>query len=264
MSEVDADELATKIYENAPHFVSGRRKFFIVERDLQIEESELLKYAQGLVESPAASGQVNPLELIGATFEGKLMRWKPGTKLTWAVDRQSFPEAKTAEKAAEICHSATADWNTVAQEAEAPVEFLETKDGDSPVFRFSYEVFSNPGIMALAFFPNDPEWKRVVRIGPATFVEPSIYDPVGVLRHELGHVLGFRHEHIRPEAPMRIEDWTTQTLGAEALGSYDPKSVMHYPMGEAGTLDFKITALDLEGFRNLYQLSADRVKDYEP
>lgn len=46
----------------------------------------------------------------------------------------------------------------------------------------------------------------------------------GILRHELGHTLSYRHEHTRPEAGKCFEDadW-------KPLTSYDGFSVMHYP-----------------------------------
>jgi hypothetical protein len=105
----------------------------------------------------------------------------------------------------------------------------------------------------------------VVNIGPTTFVEPNAFDPVGVVRHELGHVLGFRHEHIRPEAQegmswwekSNMEQWVTGGLGAENLTDYDSQSVMHYPLNGRGTLDFKLSASDKAGFKTLYTIPAD-------
>ena len=43
-------------------------------------------------------------------------------------------------------------------------------------------------------------------------------------RHELGHILGFRHEHIRSEANSSCDEG-----GAfRAVTDYDQASVMHY------------------------------------
>src|SRR5690242_12940239 len=55
--------------------------------------------------------------------------------------------------------------------------------------------------IAAAFFPNDPLERRRVLIDPSYYAPSMRFDPVGVLRHELGHVLGFRHEHIRGCGP---------------------------------------------------------------
>ena len=50
--------------------------------------------------------------------------------------------------------------------------------------------------IAAAFFPTYPPLRRRVLIDPSYFADDLSFDRVGVLRHELGHVLGFRHEHI--------------------------------------------------------------------
>jgi len=45
----------------------------------------------------------------------------------------------------------------------------------------------------------------------------------GVFRHELGHVLGLRHEHIRAPGTFCTEDSSWRGVTA-----YDSASVMHY------------------------------------
>jgi hypothetical protein len=70
----------------------------------------------------------------------------------------------------------------------------------------------------------------------------------GVLRHELGHVLGFRHEHTRPEAGTCFEDdsWIPLT-------PYESDSVMHYPQCNGTNFgDLVITAGDAAGARAAY------------
>ena len=71
-----------------------------------------------------------------------------------------------------------------------------------------------------------------------------------MLRHELGHTLGFRHEHIRSEAPPACPDEPTyDTLD---LTAYDPQSVMHYFCGQVGSRELAITDLDRLGAQKVY------------
>ena len=70
----------------------------------------------------------------------------------------------------------------------------------------------------------------------------------GTLRDELGHILGFRHEHTRPEAGVCFEDnnW-------RALAKYDSASVMRYPVcNGTNTGDWVLTDLDGKGAAKLY------------
>jgi hypothetical protein len=103
--------------------------------------------------------------------------------------------------------------------------------------------------LARAFFPDDARPSRNVLIdGSALDLEPGNLTLTGVLRHELGHTLGWRHEHTRPEAGTCFED-----TNFRPITSYDTFSVMHYPQCNGGG-DFKLelTAMDKSGAACIY------------
>ena len=144
-----------------------------------------------------------------------------------------------------------------AWEAAANVDFVhrDAEDGDcdasNPNVVFDVRpVNANGRYLARAFFPNEPRIARNILIdGSALRLNPTgKLQLVGVLRHELGHVLGFRHEHTCPSSGRCFEDgdWTPLT-------DYDPLSVMHYPQCNGlGDWSLTLTDLDRNGATCLY------------
>ena len=78
-------------------------------------------------------------------------------------------------------------------------------------------------------------------------LQTSGWAPGNILGHELGHSLGFRHEHTRPEAGTCFEDnnW-------RPLTPYDSVSIMHYPQCNGGSPDLTFSAYDGQGVRAVY------------
>ena len=113
---------------------------------------------------------------------------------------------------------------------------------------FSVEPVNTSQYIARAFFPNDGRSARNVLITSSAFTTTSGgRDFEGILRHELGHTLGFRHEHIRLANPCTTEANTNN----RALTVYDEQSVMHYPQCRtpAGG-GYRQTELDYDGARS--------------
>ncbi|MCI9888582.1 peptidase M16 [Micrococcales bacterium 31B] len=109
---------------------------------------------------------------------------------------------------------------------------------------FSVEPTTTRQFLARAFFPDSPKAYRNVLVARGAFTSSV---PLGnILGHELGHTLGFRHEHTRPEAGTCFENnnWV-------ALTPYDSDSIMHYPQCN-GTANLTFSALDAEGVRAAY------------
>ena len=105
--------------------------------------------------------------------------------------------------------------------------------------------------LARAFFPNEARPDRELLIDEDAFGPlGGGVDFDGVLRHELGHTLGFRHEHIH------IACTAEDTDDSRQVTSYDVDSVMHYPQCRpSGGGGLRQSKLDYQGAITLYGLA---------
>ncbi len=144
-----------------------------------------------------------------------------------------------------------------AWEEAADVDFIHVaaQDGNctasNPSVLFDVRPVDVGGqYLARAFFPSDGRVDRNVLIDESAFeLDPAdTLKLVGILRHELGHTLGWRHEHTRPEAGTCFEDTEFQPLT-----DYDAFSVMHYPQcNGGGDWSLTLTAKDKLGAACIY------------
>ncbi|WP_051945642.1 hypothetical protein [Verrucomicrobium sp. BvORR106] len=269
---MDSAQLLQKILSSAPKITLNGKVYYIVENDRKVLEEDLPDYAESVCDSSACAAQTNAKssELVSATLGKRKMRWRAPAILTWKMDEASFlGNKKRLENATKFCKKAAEDWNDAATEKGIydKIHFEQT-DGEA-AFQFAFHPFpDSPGLLALAFFPNATKDERFVYIGPGALDEYIGYDQVGIIRHELGHVIGCRHEHILPQAQAGMteeekadmEQWVIGKIGGAALTKYDGQSVMHYPIDPTtgkGTYDFKISKLDKEGFAALYSATYD-------
>ncbi len=166
--------------------------------------------------------------------------------ITYCISSSSFGSRYSAVVTA--MNSATAAW-----EGTARVNFVHVSTLDGNCTRNTGVVFnarqvSTTQYLARSFFPSSSRNVREVLISTSSFGNISPYTLAGILRHELGHTLGFRHEHTRPEAGTCFEDnnW-------RALTAYDSASVMHYPQCNGTNRgDLVLTSKDQSGARALY------------
>jgi hypothetical protein len=82
----------------------------------------------------------------------------------------------------------------------------------------------------------------------------------GLLRHEIGHIIGFRHEHPWADDEGGCAEDPTMAmydLTGRRLTDYDQSSVMHYPQCDGvPNVDWSISQLDQRGAISIYGIPA--------
>jgi DNA uptake protein ComE-like DNA-binding protein len=153
---------------------------------------------------------------------------------------------------------------TNAWEAHAHVEFKHVWDLNGACKPSNPDVFfavvpnSKQGNFGSAFNPGYPEPYKKLRLNISNiqavknaeseeFAQLSL---TGIIRHELGHILGFEHEHVR----LGLDKKTCSDNGYKdvTITEYDKKSVMHYPFCEGADWSLELSTLDQQGARFYY------------
>ncbi|HET9211354.1 MAG TPA: S8 family serine peptidase [Thermoanaerobaculia bacterium] len=222
--------------------------YYIVEGDLRMTGDEVLSYtvAQSSAPAPVERGAELLVNLYANARD--FYRELSQRNLAYAVDRNSFPDEANYKMVVDAMQKATKDWTDACSECQLHFTHLQDQDRSPSQEKVSFTVrYQDVGgdYIAVSFFPHDPPLRRYLDIDPSYFT--ANFDKVGILRHELGHILGYRHEHIRGVPGCYSEDNKWQPLTP-----YDPKSVMHYFCGGEGSLKLELTALDREGHHKLY------------
>ena len=229
-------------YEAATHVdVDGA---YVVNGDeIESTRAGLKKYYERMV----GSGQSREDGLVVNTVSGRDDRWSASQALhlTYCVSTR-FGSRHGAVV------SAMATGAGLWEAATTKVDFVHVpaQDGSCNTRNnsvlFSVEPVSTTQYIARAFFPSSPKRSRNVLIDDSIWTSGS-WEPGDILGHELGHALGFRHEHTRPESGTCFEDNSWRPLTP-----YDAASIMHYPQCNGSSDDLEFQASDAAGVRALY------------
>jgi hypothetical protein len=216
---------------------------FLVNGDVAIGDVKLLREffedrIQGAAPPPPEKETVDGRALSRSRLTLALMG---GQEAVWTTQQKraltycvSSAFGGQHDKVVADMEAATGAWEQVAN-----VDFnhVAAQDASCDARNESVVFDVNPvdvdgDYLARAFFPGEPRADRNVYVDlTALALDPGgELQLAGVLRHELGHTLGFRHEHTRPESGACFEDENFRPITA-----YDKLSVMHYPQCNGGT-----------------------------
>jgi hypothetical protein len=244
-------------FEDQSTRVVDGKSVHVLEGDIAVTREELRAYYDQVVLEKEVDGEAVGQQ--GAPLAVNLINglddiWAPEVRfnLTYCVSDEFGADKPRA--VAEMA-AAEAAWEGVAA---VGYTYDPTHDaacnGDNLAVTFAVRPWSSGG--ACAFFPSGGGCiPRTVVIDYVDFDTNPQWDDLapnmttgGVLIHELGHTLGFRHEHIRvPDGCLEDTNW-------RELTPYDPGSTMHYPWCPGGqvTSTLQLTPVDAQGAAAVY------------
>ncbi|KAI2782180.1 hypothetical protein F4815DRAFT_463991 [Daldinia loculata] len=132
-------------------------------------------------------------QVCGKRCHNTIYRWKRGSEITFNVDCHSFrSNIEYARMANETLDAAVEKWN----KGRFGVRFKRVEDHEEAVFQLIYSAGGGDAL-ATAFLPNTAPIGRRLVIYEQAFIEVNgRYDLMtNLFCHELGHILGLRHEH---------------------------------------------------------------------
>ncbi|KAI1081568.1 hypothetical protein F5B20DRAFT_534436 [Whalleya microplaca] len=148
---------------------------------------------------------------------GSIKRWAKGVVLKYNMDSGSFNCMKDYSIVKEALDEVAGTWNGL----NLGVTFKAVDDDEPAIFQVVYRQYASGDndTYAFSFFPGDLPRRRKLFVFAKSF-EPDIVDSMAnILCHEVGHILGLRHEFADKDEK---GDWSVQ------FGPENPQSFMNY------------------------------------
>ena len=183
--------------------------------------------------------RANP-DAIWVGWNGDIPLWKKGSVVNFGAYSTGYPSRNHALYAAKMLWKAAMKWNA----ADIGMMFQWVSKLEDCAFVLRYNRRSG-GTIARAFFPNTNDVNVMLVFSPA-FTGDYVRHLDAVFEHEVGHVIGLRHEFADREG-----------RGAVVFGPRNPNSVMSY------NFPMRIQETDVTWVRNLYNYTDTHIGGVE-
>lgn len=244
-----------RMQNNTDTITINGQLYYILEDDIYLPEHKFYKYYQWKEIENFNIEQFMKPKLIIYGDEYGIEKIQNPRNIVFGIVEKSFTPNEYIEVRDSFL-SAVKDWENTCN-----VKFNYKRERDNSLKKFSTPEDFNFIIQkdnsidgyAKAPFPDEIIENQQLLITDEYFTQNE-YSHVGIMRHEIGHILGFLHEHIRREASSRCPK-SDFKVGL-TLSEYDKYSVMHYlcDMGEGGERTLKITKQDSISSNCIYPL----------
>jgi hypothetical protein len=243
-----------RLLAKMPKFADGQgHEYYVFEGDLPYTEEGIRAAvaAERAKRAKHVTRVLQPELKLELADAGKRLYWaRNERKLTYAVDRASFAAAPagTYKSVVDAMAAAAGDWERLCAACGLTIRHAPAVDATADLSKVTFVVRYTPqpsSFIALGFFPGALQDQRVMWV--FSRYPTTTFDHTGVFRHELGHVLGYAHEHLDALSgcAKTDDDWV-------GITPYDPKSVMHYICGDHGDAHLALTDCDAKGHAQVY------------